>query len=212
MRAIVARLARAGPGAAPPALLPYGVAVGVGNHEDACSLVWGSNVRGAHSNRQRGIPDLPEPAPHDGQPLPPRAMDVFDDDEAGSQDADDSAELPPEAGAVGAEPALFAGEAEVLAWKAAANDIWTLGRRIDLPHVLVAPRIRPVLRKHGTTERVDLGLPQHGAEAAGFEAKLQSADPAEQRADGQAHATPSRCTCVTLRPLHAVAPGGHATS
>src|SRR5687767_15462864 len=81
--------------------------------------------------------------------------------------------------------------AHVLAWKAADNDIdWLEVVRAHGVHVIEARHARPVLREHGTAERLSLDVPRD-REAGPLEAEIEATDTGEQRADREGHAAPS---------------------
>jgi hypothetical protein len=173
----------------------FAFAVGVGHHEDPSPIVRGAKVSGANPQGDRTIPEAPEVSSHSVNPPRRAALDVFDDDGARPQFGDDASEISP-------QTRLFAIEAssrsarvrrrDVLTREPAADDIHgskscpSTRRDIFVPHC-----IRPVLREHGATERVDLHLPAHRAETGPFEAKLETADSREERADAEHHRSPS---------------------
>jgi hypothetical protein len=84
----------------------------------------------------------------------------------------------------------FAGEAERLAWVAAAQHIDRLdGRPVDGGHVAEVRRVGPPPLKHRRRVTVDLGLPPE-RHPGPLEAEVESADTGEQRADP--HLKPNR--------------------
>jgi len=90
--------------------------------------------------------------------------DVFHDDVAGFQLANDSCVLMPESRSLAVEPCALASVTDVLAGKSSANNV--NGGEVsssDIFHVLVSGNVRPMLREHRPTVGVLLDLPHDRA-------------------------------------------------
>jgi hypothetical protein len=174
----VFRIGRAGPGFCPPAFVPYALAVAVGHNENSASKVRGSDVGSRKRDGAGSVSELAQLRPYRGQPATLAARDVFDDDEAGAHLSDDARELVPEAASGATEADALSCPADVGAGKSSANNVnWRQSRDgadIGVPH-----GVWPVASEHGAAVRIDLDLPDHGAEAGALEAKIQAADSCE---------------------------------
>jgi hypothetical protein len=93
--------------------------------------------------------------------------------------ANETGELRPEVALVGST-ATGASEAMGLAGKSSAENIdgFEFGTT-DCSDILVAPHVRPVLREHRPTKRVNLHLPRH-LKARPREPQIEAADAGEQ--------------------------------
>lgn len=120
----------------------------------------GSHVRGPHSNRQAGIPESPQVAPHVGQPAASTAGDILDDDDPGPEFSDDPEHLIPEAGPLSGKPLPESRRADVLAGEATAEHID--GNKLvcaDGADIGEPLGMGPVSREDGETEGIGLYLP-----------------------------------------------------
>jgi hypothetical protein len=98
--------------------------------------------------------------------------------------------------------------ADVLAWESAADDINVpisiCGR--EGSHIVVAMDVRPVLGKNSASKVIDFYLPLTDHPGT-FEAQIKTADPGEQRTEGQwhpFHATNIRAEANLEMPLTSV--------
>lgn len=103
-----------------------------------------------------------------------KRWNVLHDDEAGSQFANDALELAPEPGSGPGEPGPFAGDADVLAGEAAADEIdGGKGSSACVPDISHRPvNAGPVLAQHPARARVHLDLPHRAGAEGGLEPEL----------------------------------------
>lgn len=143
----------------------------VGNNKDALSPMHRANVGCGNPQGARSIAESRERFADCREPTACATGDVFDDDEARPNLADDSREVPPEtaAGAPESSPSSCAGY--VLAGEAPAEKIasWVVAwlRDIDEPR-----DAGPVLRQHGAAEWIDFNLKDDGPETSPLKAEL----------------------------------------
>lgn len=164
-------------------LEPYRLAVGVGSSddEDALAKMRSPDVGGSNLDGARSVSELAQVPPHHGQPRGSTVSDVLDDDGEGLALVDDAGELEPQAGSGPVEPGLSPGDADVLAWEPAADEVDGLKAiSANCCDIIEPLRFRPVLREHATTPLILFDLPHDVANAGPLEAKLQAADSAEQ--------------------------------
>lgn len=156
--------------AEPPWLLPYIDAVGVGSNDpDPISLVRRADVRGSEMMPFDIEPEAGKIGQHWTQATSSQPWHVFGDDNGRFRFIDDAREVRPEPALV-VESALFSGEAEWLAWEAAANNVnCSRSHRSD---IFKSFCVGPVLRKHAPTPRINLALPRDVAESGLFEAEF----------------------------------------
>jgi len=158
-------------------------AVSVGNNEDSSPEVRRSDVGGRKQVGTGSVFELAEVPAHRWQPGPHAACDVFDDDDRRTHLGDDAGEVVPERGALPLETASSACAGDVLAGEPSADEIH-MGIVPGLRDIGEPRDVRPVLREHGPTERIDLDLPDDLAHAGALKAELQTTDAGEERTDG----------------------------
>jgi hypothetical protein len=175
---------------------PSMLAVGVGHNEQSSSHVWCTHGACRYNTPLRIVPDSGKLSENDVKPSSKQSCDVFNCHVSGSNLANDSSVLPPEARPFAAEShAGSVGPAKILTREAAADDID--GNKVgssDMPHILMASGVGPVPCEHGATVFVLLNLPFDGTEAGAFQPQLQAADARKERSDGECH----RCTVSPL--------------
>jgi len=167
-------------------LLPYRVALSVGysprDQEEPVTTVRGADGLRWDTVPFRIVPALGQRPENSGESPRTESWHVLHDDVLGSKIANDPVELPPEARPFPFEPLAFAGEADVLARKAAAKDVdGGCGLGGYLSDIIEPPDVGPVLCEHLPTKRITLGLPHRVADSCSFEPPFEPADPAEQR-------------------------------
>jgi len=181
--------------AAPPWFDPYCVADGAGNEPSSLSPVRRSDMDSTHHGRLAGVAERFQVREDPVSAASSQSRDVLNDDEKGSQLADETGVFPPEPGALAIDAGALAGVADVLAREPAADDVngnsicrESIGR--ERADIVITGDIRPVLREHTTAERIDFAE-RYGLEAAGaLEAEREAADSAEdvQNTEGSGHA------------------------
>lgn len=161
----------------------------MGNNEDPTAKMGGSDVGGRKREGGGVVSEHVQLTPHRGQPTTCTRRDVLDDDEARADLIDDAREMPPEAGAGAADASPFSGAGDVLTGESSANNV-NVRIPARLGDIAESLHVGPVFREHGAAKGIVLDLPGDGAEPGPLEAKLQAADPAEERAEGERHAAP----------------------
>ena len=124
------------------------------------------------------------------EPSNSERCDVFHEDETGSKDANDPSELGPEPGLFSVDTDTLSSVGDVLAGKAAADDVGSLGSLINLPHVVEAANAWPVFREHCPRIRIALGLPDDLVPER-FKREVEPPNPREERANPHAATSPS---------------------
>ena len=146
-------------------------AVGVGHDPDAIPPVRCANGGSGYAMPLRIIPERREAPEHRFQSARSKGTDVFGDDVARAEFADEPVELKPETRARPFEARAFTGEADVLAGEAAANDVdWSNAVLfksccIECPHVVIDWNVAPVFAKNR------LGVGFSLAKSGGFDAR-----------------------------------------
>ncbi len=106
--------------------------VGVGHNEDPFSEMRRSDVSGADPHGFRMIPELLQAGPHLAQPAARAAFDVLDDDDPRPELADNSEVFVPKTGSGAVESCPAPSSADVLTWKATADDVdWSKNGRAN---------------------------------------------------------------------------------
>lgn len=156
----------------------------MGNNEDSGPLVSGAHVTGSHSNRQAGVPEVPQGAPQHGHVATPGVSDVLDHNPAWTELIDNPPHLEPQAGPRAFEAGALAGGGQILAWKPAAEHV-NPGQivRADGADIVEPLGLGPVLRQDVATVGGLLNLPCDRAESGALHAELQAADSREERAN-----------------------------
>ena len=186
---------------------PYRDAVNVGSRsgdeEDPRPLVSGAHVTGAQSNRQAGIPEIPEGAPHDGHVTTPCVSDVLDHNPSWLELTDNPPHLVPESRAGAFEPGALARGGEILTGKPAAEHVYG-GQvvRPDVADVVEAGHVGPMLRQDVPTVAVALDLERDATEAGALKAEIQAADAGEEGADQHARPPTSHASIAPCTALH----------
>ena len=109
------------------------------------------------------------------------ARNVLNDDPSRLPFVDHASELVPQARAASSKALARSCAGHVLAREAAADEVnGSESCGANGSDIFMALDLRPVLREHLATERVDLDLPAHGAEPGPFEAEFQAADAREE--------------------------------
>jgi hypothetical protein len=104
---------------------------------------------------------------------------VFHEHISWSYLANDPSELVPKTGPSSGEPGTFSGDADVLAWEAAADEVNApLALRRERPHVFMLRDFRPVLFEDCGCIRVNLHLPL-AFHPSPFKAQREPADTGE---------------------------------
>ena len=85
--------------------------------------------------------------------------DVLNDDEAGSNHANDAGVLAPESAPLSVDALATPRVADVLAGESTTDDVDMLKLLSCAPDVFVPRGVRPVLREHLAAVRIDLDLP-----------------------------------------------------
>ncbi len=143
----------------------------------------------AKGARREARPLTIVPATHQGpengaQPISKDRRDVLHDDEAGSQLADESVELPKEPRPRAREACAASGPADVLARESTHKDVARREVvRPDLPDVLEPRDVGPVLREDAPAERVALDLEDDLPEPRVFQPFFEPPDAAEEAAN-----------------------------
>jgi hypothetical protein len=177
-----AKFARPSPGL-PFCEDPYVDAVGVGSNDKEPS----SEVRrsdggsGDHVPRPH-VPEVVKVSEDASEAAPGERGDVFDEDDARADFADEARVLPPEAGPLAFDAGAFAGKADVLAGESAAHDV-DGGKISSCADVVMAVCLGPVPREHAPAEFIDLDLPNGAGPEHALEGELEAADAGEERAD-----------------------------
>ena len=161
--------------------------VGVGHDPDPVPAVRSANGGSGNTVPLRIVPDRSERPEHLVQSARAKGCDVFGDDPARARFGDDAVHFPPEAASLSRQSGAFAGEADVLAGKPAGDDVGPdsggsesgCGDAVDIAEVRDTGKPRS---QDGRAIRVDFTEPGDG-EAGALEAKLESADAAEQAED-----------------------------
>jgi hypothetical protein len=104
--------------------------------------------------------------------------DVFKDDPSWPKLICDPCELKEETGALTLEACSLAGNAEVLAREAAAEEVDGFGFCVDCANIVIDGCVRPVSAQHSSAPLVDFGLPQDGHSGA-LKAEVEASDPAK---------------------------------
>jgi hypothetical protein len=105
-------------------------------------------------------PDFGQVSENGSKPSSSESWDVFDDHPFGPYCANDPSELVPKTGPCTGEAGTFSGNADVLAWESAADEVnAVVALRRERPHVFMLRDFRPVLFKDCGRIRVDLHLP-----------------------------------------------------
>jgi hypothetical protein len=105
--------------------------------------------------------------------------DVLHEDVSGSYIANDPSELVPKTGPSAGESGTFSGDANVLAWEAAADEVdGVVALRRERPHVFVLRDFRPVLFEDCSRIWFDLHLPL-AFHPRSFKAEREATDPGE---------------------------------
>lgn len=154
------------------------------DNEDAASKVRRTNVCGRNRVGAGSVSELAQLRSHLGQPPTLAARDVFDDDEARVRFGDDARELVPEAATGAFEADALSGSADILAGESPANNV-NCGKVAGCSDIGIPRGIGPVAREHGAAVRVDLDLPDNGAEAGALEAEIHATDARKEAANGQ---------------------------
>lgn len=160
-------------------------AVGVGNDEHAVAPVRGANGGSRDAIPFRVIPARGQVPEYPVQSPRKEGWNVFHDDDARSNHANDPGVFAPQAGPLSVDTRPGTGDADILAGEPPADDInappvgvgWGEGS-----NVIVPPHVGPVLRQHLLTERVDLHLPLAPHPRA-LEPQVEPTDAREQGAE-----------------------------
>lgn len=147
------------------------VVTGVGHNEDALPSVRQADVFGRQKEGTGSVAESLEICSDEREPLCSTGVDVFDEDESRSQLGDDSAVLVPETTPLAGETSSLSGRGDVLTGEASTDEV-------DRSEVVLSDRSNifvpfdsgPVLREHGSAERIDLHLPRGVTDAGPFEA------------------------------------------
>jgi hypothetical protein len=119
--------------------------------------VRGTDVGSSYAIPLRVIPEKGKVGKDSVEAASSEGGNVFHDDVAGSNLADQARVLRPEARPRPFDACALAGEADVLAGEPSADDIDVRdGSGSDIPDIRHAKHVRPVLRKNSLTVRVDL--------------------------------------------------------
>jgi hypothetical protein len=157
----------------PRALDAASVVTGVGHNpddEEPFASVGCADVSGCDDASFHVIPGADEIGDNDVHPARSERCNVFDDDDERPKLADDAVEFSPQAGTRTAEPRTLSCDAEILAGEPAANNSNVLEHACpDRFDVIVPPNVRPLLREHPATPRIDLDLPHRASHPAPFE-------------------------------------------
>lgn len=139
---------------------PSSFATGVGNKPDPISPVGSANGGSGNTVPLRIIPERSEAPEHLVQSARAKGWDVFDDDPARARFLDDAEVFEPQAGTLSAEAGATAGDADVLAGEASAdevgnNSICAQSLAGDGSNVVINRHSRPMLRQDLAAERLD---------------------------------------------------------
>ncbi len=121
----------------------------------------------------RIIPERSERPEHLIQSARAKGGDIFDKDVARLERVDRFGVLEPEAATFAAKSRAFSGEADVLAWESAAQEInWFNGLPIDGSDISVSLNCRPVLGEHSLAVGLNFNLPRD-IKTGSFKAKIK---------------------------------------
>jgi hypothetical protein len=134
----------------------------------------------------RIIPERGQVPENGSEASPEKRGDILHDDVAGSNFANKTGVLRPEAASFTCEPRALASDGDILAGKSSANNVhFSDMRGLQLSHVTVDGDARPMLGQHAPRKLLDLAE-RDGLEAARpFKAQREPADAAEQVEDAQ---------------------------
>jgi hypothetical protein len=162
--------------------VPYVVADGVGNDEDAVPLVRGADGGRGYAVPLRVIPARGQLAENASKPTSKERCDVLHDDNARSKLANDPHVFEEETAARTVETGTASCDAEVLAGESSADDVDA--REVggsDGSDVLVSSGMGPVPFKDASAEGVNLDLPHDPrARDRALKPEFKSADATEE--------------------------------
>jgi hypothetical protein len=130
------------------------------------------------------------------QPSRSERRNIFNDDDARPDHADDPREFSPETGARSAESCAFTSNADVLAWEASADDVdvakFECANGSD---IIKPPCLRKVLGQYRAAEGVHLHLPRDVRLKTGLletkcKAEFKQSDAREERSNRDDHVSP----------------------
>ena len=151
----------------------------MGNNPHALSEVGRADICSTDHERFNGVACCFQVIVHPVIASSSKSRYVFSDDPSWSALSDDAGVLGPQSAALAVDAGSPAGQADVLAGEAAADDVDGLhGVASNRSDVLVQRRVRPVLAEDGAREGLDLTLPGDG-HACALEPKVEPADAAE---------------------------------
>lgn len=152
---------------------------GVGKNEHPFAAVGRADLGRAEHTPFRIEPELGQ-RPEYSSEMSSELWDVLHEDERRSKKANDAQELAPETGSRAVDAGPPPGDADVLAWKAAADDPDLLGMFVDIFHALVLACFWVAARKHSAAVRIALGLPRNRSEIEHLKSAVQACDASEQ--------------------------------
>jgi len=163
----------------------FTLATAVGQKEDPLPAVRCAHVACAEQIPRRIEPERGQVTEHLAESPPivsgKEPRDVLHEHEVRSHVSNDPAILTPEARPLAAEPGALSGEADVLTWEPAADDVDSR-ESVDGTDVVISNSVRPMLCENLTTPRIPFDLPQHPRPRRRFDAELKAADARKQRA------------------------------
>jgi hypothetical protein len=163
------------------------VATGVGKDEHPLSAVRGADLGCAEQTPPSIEPELGQ-RPENVSEISSELWHVLHENEIGSKYANAPLELRPEAGAGAGDALSLAGDGQVLAGEAAADEIDGRSGGVDIADILETCGRRVVLTQHCPGVGVLLGLPLHAggltkASERQFDPAIKAGDAREQGAD-----------------------------
>jgi hypothetical protein len=149
----------------------------VGNNPDAVATVRGANGGSRYAMPLRIKPERGQVAENSVKPPKSEGCDVLHDDVARSNLANEASVLAPQARPLSVNAGSGAGDTDVLAGEAAADDIDAIGEpfALEAPDVGKARDVRPVLSQDGSAIGLDLAEGD-GPHSGPFEPEAEAAD------------------------------------
>lgn len=163
--------------------------VGVGNNPNTGASVWRSQPTRRNVVPFRIIPDAGQVSEKSAKPTSPfsdkQVCDVFQDNEARSKVASESKHFSVETAAFAFDAGLFSTCRKVLAWESATNDVNgnSIGSKAftrQLPYIVVAGHMGPVLGQDATRKLLDLAERDGLEPASPLQTQREAADAAKQ--------------------------------
>jgi len=175
-------------------LLPS-LASGVCHQPGSLSLVGRSGMDSTHHGRLAGVVEYFQVREHPVSSTAAESRYVLNDDESGPQLGDEASVFGPKTGPSPINTGAFAGNTDVLAGKAATDDVGhnsicrqPFGR--ERAHIFIAGSVRPVLGQHTPAKWIDLAKGDGLEAARAFQSQAETANAGEQ-VEGPQHGTPN---------------------